>query len=38
MKRSRLKSIINKSKEILNNKQVIGEPFDEFKKTLPKEL
>ena len=37
MQRSRLKNIINKSKEI-SNKQVVGDPFDEFKKSLPKEL
>ena len=35
MQRSRLKNIINKSKEL---SKPIGEPFDEFKKTLPKEL
>lgn len=37
MQRSRLKNIINKSKE-LSNKQEVGNPFDEFKKSLPKEL
>jgi hypothetical protein len=37
MKRSRLKNIINKSKAI-SNKQEVGNPFDEFKKSLPKEL
>ena len=36
MQRSRLKNIINKSKEILN--KPVGEPFDEFKNSLPKEL
>lgn len=35
MQRSRLKNIINKSKEL---SKPIGEPFDEFKKSLPKEL
>ena len=34
MQRSRLKNIINKSKEV----QQVGEPFDEFKKSLPKEI
>lgn len=37
MQRSRLKNIINKSKE-LSKKQEVGNPFDEFKKSLPKEL
>lgn len=37
MQRSRLKNIINKSKE-LSKKQKVGNPFDEFKKSLPKEL
>ena len=37
MKRSRLKNIINKSKG-LSNKKEVGDPFDEFKKSLPKEL
>ena len=37
MQRNRLKNIINKSKE-LSNKRQIGEPFDEFKNSLPKEL
>ena len=32
MKRSRLKNIISKSKE---TKPIVGEPFDEFKKSLP---
>lgn len=36
MQRSRLKNIINKSKEVLN--KPVGEPFDEFKNSLPKEL
>lgn len=35
MQRSRLKNIINKSKEI---SKPIGDPFDEFKKSLPKNL
>ena len=38
MQRSRLKNIINKSKEISNKSKVVGDPFDEFKKSLPKEL
>ena len=37
MQRSRLKNIINKSKA-LSKKQEVGNPFDEFKKSLPKEL
>ena len=37
MQRSRLKNIINKSKT-LSKKQEVGNPFDEFKKSLPKEL
>lgn len=37
MKRSRLINIINKSKEI-SNKQEVGNPFDEFKKSLPIEV
>ena len=37
MQRSRLRNIINKSKEISNKKQV-GDPFDEFKNSLPEEL
>ena len=37
MQRGRLKNIINKSKGISNKKEV-GDPFDEFKKSLPKEL
>lgn len=35
MQRSRLKNIINKSKEL---SKPIGEPFDNFKNSLPKEL
>jgi len=35
MRRSRLKNIINKSKEI---SKPIGSAFDEFKKSLPKEM
>ena len=38
MQRSRLKNIINISKEISNKSKVVGDPFDEFKKSLPKEL
>lgn len=38
MQRSRLKNIINKAKEISNKKEVIGDPFDRFMETLPKEL
>ena len=37
MKRSRLKNIINKSNTI-SNKQEVGNPFDEFKKSLPIEV
>ena len=37
MQRSRLKNIINKSKSI-SNKQEVGNPFDEFKKSLPIEI
>ena len=36
MQRGRLKNIINKSKEISNKK--VGDPFDEFKKSLPKQM
>ena len=36
MQRSRLKNIINKSKEISNKS--VGDPFDEFKKSLPKQV
>ena len=35
MQRSRLKNIINKSKTISSKQEVVGEPFDEFKKSLP---
>ena len=35
MQRSRLKNIINKSKEL---SKPVGEPFDNFKNSLPKEL
>ena len=38
MKRSRLKNIINKSKEISNKQELVGNPFDRFLQTLPKEL
>ena len=37
MQRGKLRNIINKSKTI-SNKQIVGEPFDEFKKSLPKEI
>ena len=37
MQRSRLKNIINKQKEI-SKKQEVGNPFDEFKKSLPIEV
>ena len=37
MQRSRLKNIINKSKTI-SNKQEVGNPFDQFKKSLPIEI
>ena len=37
MRRSRLKNIINKSKSV-SNKQEVGNPFDEFKKSLPIEV
>lgn len=37
MQRSRLKNIINKSKSV-SNKQEVGNPFDEFKKSLPIEI
>ena len=37
MQRSRLKNIINKSKSV-SNKQEVGNPFDEFKKSLPIEV
>jgi len=38
MRRSRLKNIINKSKELSNKQKVVGDPFDEFKKSLPIEV
>lgn len=38
MQRSRLRNIINKSKELSNKSEVIGDPYDSFIKTLPKEL
>lgn len=40
MQRSRLKNIINKAKELSNNKQkIVGEsPFEQFKKSLPIEI
>lgn len=38
MQRSRLRNIINKSKEISNKKELVGDPFDKFIQTLPKEL
>jgi len=38
MKRSRLKNIINKSKELSNKQEVVGDPFNEFKKSLPIEI
>lgn len=38
MQRSRLRNIINKSKEISNKKKLVGDPFDKFIQTLPKEL
>ena len=37
MQRSRLKNIANKSKE-LNKLKVVGDPFDEFKKSLPNQI
>lgn len=37
MQRSRLKNIINKSKSV-SNKSEVGNPFDEFKKSLPIEI
>lgn len=37
MKRSQLKNIINKSR-VISNKQQVGEPFDQFKKSLPIEI
>lgn len=38
MQRSRLKNIISKSKEISKPKEIEKNPFDEFKKSLPKEV
>lgn len=38
MQRSRLKNIINKSKEMSNKQEPIGSPYDRFIETLPKEL
>ena len=39
MRRNRLKNIINKSKEISNKQQLVGEsPFEQFKNSLPEEL
>ena len=38
MQRSRLKNIINKSKEISNKQELVGNSFDRFLQTLPKEL
>ena len=38
MQRSRLKNIINMSKGISNKKELVGDPFDRFMETLPKEL
>ena len=38
MQRSRLKNIINMSKGISNKKEIVGDPFDRFLETLPKEL
>jgi len=38
MQRSRLKNIINRSKEISNKQKIVGDPFDEFKKSLPIEV
>lgn len=38
MQRSRLKNIINKSKEISNKQELVGNPYDKFIQTLPKEL
>lgn len=38
MQRSRLRNIINKSKELSNKPEVVGDPYDSFIKTLPKEL
>ena len=38
MQRSRLKNIINKSKEMSNKQEPVGSPYDRFIETLPKEL
>ena len=39
MQRSRLKNIVNKSKEFSNKQKLIGEtPFDQFKNSLPEDL
>lgn len=38
MQRSRLKNIINISKGISNKQEIVGDPFDRFLETLPKEL
>ena len=38
MQRNRLKNIINKSKELSSKQKVVGDPFDEFKKSLPIEV
>lgn len=38
MQRSRLKNIINKSKEMSNKPEQVGNPYDRFIETLPKEL
>lgn len=38
MQRSRLKNIINKSKEMSNKSEPVGSPYDRFIETLPKEL
>lgn len=38
MQRGRLRNIINKSKEISNKQKSVGDSFEEFKKSLPKEI
>lgn len=39
MRRNRLKNIINKSKELSNKQQLVGDsPFEQFKNSLPEEL
>ena len=38
MQRSRLRNIINKSKQLLSPTTTVGEHYDEFLKSLPKEL